>query len=79
MGVLKDKFEIDDLNVSHSVKVYGIFRRVSKQYEELDMFYYWCKTASNAKNAEYPEVDKISQKDLDAMDERVKEKSGVTN
>ncbi|CAI9304304.1 unnamed protein product [Lactuca saligna] len=79
MGVLKDKFEMDDLNISHSVKVYGIFRRVSKQYEELDMFYYWCKTASNAKNAEYPEVDKISQKDLDAMDERVKEKSGVTN
>lgn len=73
MGVLEEKF--NDLSAPHMVKVYGIFRRVAKQYDELDMFYHWCKSVNASKNAEYPEVDKISHTKLEAMDESIKAKS----
>ncbi|GJZ45478.1 putative clathrin assembly protein [Tanacetum coccineum] len=75
MGVLTNRF--DELNVPLSVKVYGIFRRVSTQYEELQMFYDWCKSVGIARTSEYPEIDKISQTKLDSMDERIKEKSNA--
>jgi len=73
MGVLTNRF--DELNIPLAVKVYGIFRRVSTQYEELEMFYDWCKSVGIARTSEYPEIDKISQTKLDNMDERIKEKS----
>lgn len=73
MGVLTNRF--DELNIPLAVKVYGIFRRVSTQYEELEMFYDWCKSVGIARTSEYPAIDKISQTKLDNMDERIKEKS----
>ncbi|XP_071740429.1 putative clathrin assembly protein At1g03050 [Rutidosis leptorrhynchoides] len=73
MGVLVDRF--DELSVPHSVKVSGIYRRVAKQFDDLDMFYDWCRTVGIARTSEYPEIEKIPQKKLNAMDERVKQKS----
>lgn len=75
IDVLIERFE--ELNVPHSVKVYGIFQRVAKQYEELEKFYDWCKSVAIARTSEYPEVDMISQKRLDSMDERIKEKTAA--
>lgn len=73
MGVLTDRF--NDLSVPHCVKVYGTFSRVAKQYDELDMFYDWSKSVAIARTSEYPDVEKISQKKLDDMDELIKQKS----
>ncbi|KAK2986937.1 hypothetical protein RJ640_009080 [Escallonia rubra] len=73
MGILIDRFM--ELDMSDSVKVYEIFCRVAKQYDELDMFYGWCKTVGIARSADYPEVDKITQKKLDVLDEYIREKS----
>ncbi|KAL8222708.1 hypothetical protein R6Q57_020107 [Mikania cordata] len=72
MDVLTDRF--DDLNIPQSIKVHGIFNRVAKQYNELDMFYDWCKSVAIA-TSEYPEIEKISQKKLETMDELIKQKS----
>nr|XP_043630068.1 putative clathrin assembly protein At1g03050 [Erigeron canadensis] len=73
MGVLLKRF--DGLNVSYSMKVYGNFQRVAKQFDELDLFYDWCKSVGVARTSEYPEVEKISQNKLNAMDEHIKGKS----
>lgn len=73
MGVFIDRFMV--LDIPDSVKVYEIFCRVSKQYDELDSFYEWSKSAGIVRTSEYPDVDKISQKKLDVMDEFIREKS----
>lgn len=73
MGILLDRFM--ELDIPDSVKVHEIFCRVAKQYDELDSFYSWSKCAGIARSSEYPEVDKISNKKLDVMDEFIREKS----
>ncbi|XP_076960422.1 putative clathrin assembly protein At1g03050 [Bidens hawaiensis] len=76
MGELMDRFEY--LALPHATKVYNITNRVAKQYTELDMFYDWCKSVGIARTSEYPEVEKITQKKLQAMDGIVKLKSDET-
>ncbi|KAI3445695.1 hypothetical protein Pfo_002360 [Paulownia fortunei] len=76
MGVLIDRFM--QLEVPDMVKVFEIFCRVSKQYDELDAFYVWCKTVGIARSSEYPDVEKITQKKLDMMDDYIHEKSAMT-
>lgn len=75
MGVLIDRFM--QLEVPDMVKVHEIFCRVSKQYDELDSYYTWCKTIGIARASEYPEVEKITQKKLDMMDDYIHEKSAM--
>lgn len=66
MEVLIDRFM--ELDIHDSIKVYEIFCRVSKQLDELDPFYGWCKNMGVASSSEYPELEKITQKKLDLMD-----------
>lgn len=75
MGILIDRFT--DLEVSECVRVYEIFCRVGKQFDELDMFYSWTKTIAIARSSEYPEVEKITTKKLEVMDEFIKDKSAL--
>ena len=75
MGVLIERFM--ELDIPDSVKIYDIFCRVSKQFEELDQFYSWCKNIGIARSSEYPEIEKITQKKLDLMDEFIKDKSSL--
>lgn len=73
MSVLIDRFM--ELSIPDSVKVYELFCRISKQFEELDAFYGWCKAVGIARSSEYPEVDRITQKKLDVMEDFMREKS----
>ncbi|CAI9781777.1 unnamed protein product [Fraxinus pennsylvanica] len=73
IGILTDRFM--ELDIPNSVKVYEIFCRVSKKYDDLDAFYVFCKSVGVARSAEYPDVEKIPSKKLDVMDEFIKEKS----
>lgn len=73
MAVLIERFM--ELELPEMVKVHQIFSRVSKQYDEVDDFYAWCKEVGIARSSEYPEVEKISQKRLDMMDDYIHEKS----
>ncbi|GER55500.1 ENTH/ANTH/VHS superfamily protein [Striga asiatica] len=75
LGILIDRFM--QLEIPEMVKVHHIFSRVSKQYDELDSFYAWCKTVGVARSSEYPDVEKISQKKLDMMDDFIHEKSAL--
>lgn len=75
LGILIDRFM--ELQVSDSVKVYEIFCRVLKQFDELDVFYGWCKTAGIARSSEYPEVERITPKKLELMDEFIRDKSAL--
>ncbi|KAL0797297.1 hypothetical protein Bca101_052471 [Brassica carinata] len=75
MGILIERFM--ELNIPDSIKVYDIFCRVSKQFEELDQFYSWCKNTGIARSSEYPEIEKITQKKLDLMDEFIRDKSSL--
>lgn len=73
LGILIERFM--GLEVSDSVKVHEIFCRISKQFDELDEFYGWCKNTGIARSSEYPEVEKVTQKKLDVMDEYIRDKS----
>uniref|UniRef100_A0A7N0ZXU1 ENTH domain-containing protein n=1 Tax=Kalanchoe fedtschenkoi TaxID=63787 RepID=A0A7N0ZXU1_KALFE len=73
MSIMIDHFM--EMQMKDCVKVHESFTKISKQFEELDGFYEWCKTVGIARSSEYPEVEKISQKKLDVMDEFIREKS----
>lgn len=75
MGILIDRFM--ELNIPDCVKVYEIFCRVGKQFDELDQLYSWCKTIGIARSSEYPEVEKITPKKLEVMDDFIKDKSAL--
>ncbi|KAF4376237.1 hypothetical protein F8388_018906 [Cannabis sativa] len=75
MGILIDRFM--EMEVPECVKVLDIFTRVAKQFDELDHFYNWCKTAGIARSSEYPEVEKITPKKLEVMDDFIREKSAI--
>ncbi|KAL0884400.1 hypothetical protein Bca101_008381 [Brassica carinata] len=75
MGVLIERFM--ELDIPDSVKIHDIFCRVSKQFEELDQFYSWCKNMGIARSSEYPEIEKITQKKLELMDEFIRDKTAL--
>ncbi|XP_058099983.1 putative clathrin assembly protein At1g03050 [Magnolia sinica] len=75
MGILIDRFM--ELEVPDCVKVYEIFSRISKQFDDLDQFYSWCKTVGIARSSEYPEVEKIPSKKLEVMDEFIRDKMAL--
>ncbi|XP_050378878.1 putative clathrin assembly protein At1g03050 [Argentina anserina] len=75
MGTLIDRFM--ELEVPDGVKVYEVFVRIGKQFDELDVFYTWCKNVGIARTSEYPEVEKITPKKLEVMDEYIRDKSAM--
>ncbi|XWS54459.1 hypothetical protein CRYUN_Cryun10bG0091100 [Craigia yunnanensis] len=75
LGILIDRFM--ELEISESVKIYEIFCRESKQFDELENFYSWCKSVGIARSSEYPEIEKITQKKLDLIDELIRDKSAL--
>ncbi|KAK9286182.1 hypothetical protein L1049_014565 [Liquidambar formosana] len=75
LGLLIDRFM--ELEVPDGVKVHEIFSRCAKQFDDLDQFYSWCKTFGIVRSSEYPEVEKITQKKLEVMDEFIRDKSAL--
>ncbi|GMH13219.1 hypothetical protein Nepgr_015060 [Nepenthes gracilis] len=73
LSILIDKFM--GLEVPECVKAYHIFCRASKQFDELDAYYVWCKDVGIARSSEYPQVERITPKKLDLMDEFIRDKA----
>lgn len=73
LSILIDRFP--DMEVAECVKVYDIFCRVGKQFDELDLFYGWSKSIGIARSSEYPEIEKVTPKKLEVMEEFIKDKS----
>ncbi|XP_010260538.1 PREDICTED: putative clathrin assembly protein At1g03050 [Nelumbo nucifera] len=76
VAILVDRFM--EFEVPNCVKVHEIFTRLSKQFEELDKFFSWCKSVGVARSSEYPEVEKITSKKLQFMDELIRDKSIIS-
>ncbi|KAB1997292.1 hypothetical protein ERO13_D12G014400v2 [Gossypium hirsutum] len=75
LGVLIDRFM--ELDISDSIKIYNIFCRERKQFDDLENFYSWCKSIGIARSYDYPEIEKITQKKLDLIDEFIRDKSAL--
>ncbi|XP_022763770.1 putative clathrin assembly protein At1g03050 [Durio zibethinus] len=75
LGILIDRFM--ELDISDSIKIYDIFCREAKQFDELDDFYSWCRSVGIARSSEYPEIEKITQNKLNLIDEFIREKSAL--
>ncbi|XP_027338083.1 putative clathrin assembly protein At1g03050 [Abrus precatorius] len=75
LAILIDRFP--DMEVSDCVKVYDIFCRVGKQFDELEHFYAWSKSIGVARSSEYPELEKVTPKKLEVMEEFIKDKSAL--
>ena len=77
MGILIDRFM--ELEVQDCVRIREIFSRLSKQFAELDVCYRWCKSVGIARSSEYPEVEKITTKKLEVMEEFIRDKSALAS
>ncbi|KAG4945378.1 hypothetical protein JHK87_041385 [Glycine soja] len=75
LSILIDRFP--DMEVSDCVKVYDIFCRVGKQFDELDLFFGWSKSIGIARSSEYPEIERVTLKKLEVMEEFIKDKSAL--
>ncbi|KAL3651612.1 hypothetical protein CASFOL_004614 [Castilleja foliolosa] len=74
-GTLTDRFM--QLDVPDMVRVHEFFSRVSKQLDELDIFYDWCKTVRVVRSSDCPRIEKINYKKLDTMDSFIQQKSAL--
>nr|XP_027187207.1 putative clathrin assembly protein At1g03050 [Cicer arietinum] len=73
LGIFIDRFT--DMEVPDCIKVYDMFCRVGKQYDELDLFYSWSKSIGIARSSEYPEIERVTTKKLELIDQFIKDKS----
>ncbi|XP_047340367.1 putative clathrin assembly protein At1g03050 [Impatiens glandulifera] len=76
-SIMIDRFPI--MEISYAIKLYEIFCRLKKQFDDLDQFYDWCKRSGVARSSEYPDVEKITQRKLDVMDGYLRNKSAETH
>ncbi|KAI9120359.1 hypothetical protein K1719_007392 [Acacia pycnantha] len=77
LDILIARFE--DMEVQDCIKVYDIFCRVGKQYDELDLFYTWNKSMGIARSSEFPEIERITSKKLEIMDDFIRERTNIEN
>ncbi|KAK7319384.1 hypothetical protein RJT34_04105 [Clitoria ternatea] len=73
LRILIDRFT--KMEVPECVKVYDVFCRVGKQYDELDMFFSWSKSIGTARSSEYPEIERVTTDKLEIMDAYIKNKA----
>ncbi|KAG1328149.1 ENTH/ANTH/VHS superfamily protein [Cocos nucifera] len=77
MNIFIDRFM--ELEVPECVRVHGIFSRLAKQFEDLEVFYGWCKAVGMCRSSEYPEIERITTKKLDVMDDFIRDKSRLAD
>ncbi|ERN12912.1 putative clathrin assembly protein At2g25430 [Amborella trichopoda] len=73
LAVLLDRFF--DMEYAHCVKAFDVYTSAAKQIDELAALYGWCKNTGVARSSEYPEVQRISDKLLDTLDEFVRDRA----
>lgn len=66
------------MEISNTVKLHDILVRMQKQFDELDVFYGWSKVLGIAGTSEYPEVERITQNQIDGIDIRKYDQMGNT-
>lgn len=72
LAVLLDKFF--DMEYSDCMKAFDAYGSAAKQIDELIAFYNWCKDTGVARSSEYPEVQRITSKLLETLEEFLRER-----
>ncbi|KAL3566125.1 hypothetical protein D5086_031540 [Populus alba] len=73
LAVLLDKFF--DMEYPDCVKAFDAYASAAKQIDELIAFYNWCKDTGVARSSEYPEVQRITGKLLETLEEFVRDRA----
>ncbi|XP_051129249.1 putative clathrin assembly protein At2g25430 [Andrographis paniculata] len=73
LAVLLDKFF--DMEYEDCVKAFDAYVSAAKQIDELVGLYNWCKDVGVARSSEYPEVQKITSKLLETLEEFVRDRA----
>ncbi|KAJ0714242.1 putative ANTH domain, ENTH domain, ANTH domain superfamily protein [Helianthus annuus] len=73
LAVLLDRFF--EMEHHDCVKAYDAYASAAKQIDELIGFYNWCKDMGIARSSEYPEVQKITGKLLETLEEFVRDRA----
>ncbi|KAI6680197.1 hypothetical protein NL676_034078 [Syzygium grande] len=73
LAVLLDKFF--DMEYQDCVKAFDAYASAAKQIDELIAFYNWCKATGVARSSEYPEVQRITIKLLETLEEFVRDRA----
>ncbi|XP_027355370.1 probable clathrin assembly protein At4g32285 [Abrus precatorius] len=73
LAVLLDKFF--DMEYPDCVKAFDSYASAAKQIDELVAFYNWCKDTGVARSSEYPEVQRITSKLLETLEEFVRDRA----
>lgn len=73
LAVLLDKFF--DMEYPDCVKAFDAYASAAKQIDELVAFYNWCKDTGVARSSEYPEVQRITSKLLETLEEFVRDRA----
>ncbi|EEF46954.1 clathrin assembly protein, putative [Ricinus communis] len=73
LAVLLDKFF--DMEYPDCVKAFDAYASAAKQIDELIMFYNWCKDTGVSRSSEYPDVQKITSKLLETLEEFVRDRA----
>ncbi|KAJ0260277.1 putative clathrin assembly protein [Hirschfeldia incana] len=73
LAVLLDKFF--DMEYADCVKAFDAYASAAKQIDELIAFYNWCKETGVARSSEYPEVQRITSKLLETLEEFVRDRA----
>ncbi|OIT20571.1 PREDICTED: putative clathrin assembly protein At2g25430 [Nicotiana attenuata] len=76
LAVLLDKFF--DMEYQDCVKAFDAYASAAKQIDELVGFFNWCKDIGVARSSEYPEVQRITSKLLDTLEEFVRDRAKAT-
>uniref|UniRef100_A0A6V7QSX6 ENTH domain-containing protein n=1 Tax=Ananas comosus var. bracteatus TaxID=296719 RepID=A0A6V7QSX6_ANACO len=73
LAVLLDQFF--DMEYPECVKAFEAYASAAKQIDELCAFYAWCKDTGVARTSEFPEVQRITDKLLETLEEFMRDRS----
>ncbi|KAK9149617.1 hypothetical protein Scep_008374 [Stephania cephalantha] len=73
LAVLLDQFF--EMEYTDCVKAFEAYAGAAKQIDELVAFYNWCKDTGVARSSEYPEVQRITDKLLETLEEFMRDRA----
>ncbi|KAG6490824.1 probable clathrin assembly protein At4g32285 [Zingiber officinale] len=76
LAVLLNRFF--DMEYPDCVKSFEAYASAAKQIDELCAFYAWCKDTGVARSSEYPEVQRITDKLLETLEEFMRDRGRST-
>ncbi|PUZ65906.1 hypothetical protein GQ55_3G263100 [Panicum hallii var. hallii] len=77
MAALIEQFA--EMETADCERVHALFCSLAKQTEELEAFYSWCKEACVCRQSDVPEVEVVTQKKLELMDEFIRDRHAAAS